>query len=154
MCPETPANVSNNLWTSRIWFLMFSKSFPETSNLFPETSNCSWDCCCGPVLCILSKCYDVRSRRKKSEIFWIFFIFFSTTWKSELPGSLGKTIFPLQTVFPKGFRDLEFSSGWKKYEKKSKNLGFFSPAQYIVGLEGNAKKPAIVSKSAFGHWFL
>ena len=31
--------------------------------------------------------YGILSRRKKSEIFWIFFIFFSATWKSELPGS-------------------------------------------------------------------
>ena len=39
------------------------------------------------VFGISSKSYDVLSRRKKSEIFCFFFVFFRPVWKSELPGS-------------------------------------------------------------------
>ena len=57
-------------------------------------------------------------------------------------------------VFPTGARELRFSKWPQKYEKKSKNLGFFSPAQYIVGLARNAKNKVLVPKPSVGPSFL
>ena len=93
-----------------------------------------------------------------------FFDFFSYFWghfedrSSRDP--VGKTKFPLQTVykgnfdFPKGPWELRFSRLPKKYEKNSKNPGFFSPAPYIVEALGNAKKPAVLPISRVAQWIL
>ena len=51
------------------------------------------------------------------------------------------------------FEELSYGNQ-ARYGKNSKNPGFFSPAQYIVGLAGNAKNTAIASRIAFRHRFL